>query len=65
VSTAVRNKETLGNRGVNQNIINVRVGKKKAYREGKYPVMMTMVRGVSSTLTYGRPRGDKREGRQP
>jgi hypothetical protein len=26
MSTAVRNEETLGNRGANQNIINVHVG---------------------------------------
>jgi hypothetical protein len=73
VSTTVRNKETLGDGGVNQNIVNVRVGEKEAYGEGKYPVnctsgigvmdmwvqwLMTMVRGASSTLTYGGPRGD-------
>jgi hypothetical protein len=79
VSTTVRNEETLGNGGANQNIVNVRVGEKGAYREGKYPVnctsgivrsmdmwvqwSMTMVRGASSTLTYGRPRGDGGEDR--
>jgi hypothetical protein len=81
VSTAVRNEETLSNGGANQNIVNVRVGEEKAYREGKYPVnctsrivrsinmwaqgLMTVVRGASSTLTYGCPRGDEGEGRLP
>jgi hypothetical protein len=81
VNTAVRNKETLGNGGANQNIINVHVEEEKAYLGGKYPVncmsgivgsmdmwvqwLMTVVRGASSTLTYGHPRGDEREGRQP
>jgi hypothetical protein len=80
VSTAVRNEETLGNGGTNQNVINVRVGEEEAYGEGKYPVnctggiscvdmwvqwSMTVVRGASSTLTYGRPRGDEGECRQP
>jgi hypothetical protein len=81
VSTAVRNKETLGNGGVNQNIVNVRVGEEKAYGEGKYLVnctsgivrsmdmwvqwLMTVVGGASSTLTYGRPRGVEGEGKQP
>jgi hypothetical protein len=81
VNTAVRNKETLGNGGANQNIINVRVKEEKAYLGGKYPVncmsgivgsmdmwvqwLMTVVRGASSTLTYGHPRGDEQEGRQP
>jgi hypothetical protein len=78
VSTAVRNKETLGNGGANQNIINVHVGEEEAYREGKYPVnctggirmmdmwvqwLMTVVRGANSTLTYGHPRGDGGEGK--
>jgi hypothetical protein len=78
VSTTVRNEETLGNRGANQNIINVRVGEEKAYGEGKYPVnctsgikimdmwvqwLMTVVRGANSTLTYGRPRGNGGEDR--
>jgi hypothetical protein len=79
VSTTVRNEETLGNGGANQNIINVRVGEEKAYGEGKYPVnctsgivrsmdmwvqwLMTVVRGASSTLTYRRPRGDRGEDR--
>jgi hypothetical protein len=74
VSTTVRNEETLGNGGANQNVINVRVGEEEAYGEGKYPVnctsergimdmwvqwLMTVVRGASSTLTYGDgPRGD-------
>jgi hypothetical protein len=72
-STTVRNKETLGNGGTNQNVINVRVGEEKAYGEGKYPVnctsgiwimdmwvqwLMTVVGGANSTLTYGRPRGN-------
>jgi hypothetical protein len=81
VSAAVRNEETLGNGGVNQNIVNVCVGEKEAYGEGRYPVnctsgivrsmdmwvqwLMTVVRGVSSTLTYRCPRGDEGEGRQP
>jgi hypothetical protein len=81
VSTAIRNKETLGNGGMNQNIVNVCVGEEKAYGEGKYPVnctsgivrsmdmwvqwLMTVVRGASLTLTYGRPRGDEGEGRLP
>jgi hypothetical protein len=80
VSTAVRNKETLGDGGAIQNIINVRVGEKEAYGEGKYPVnctsgmrdmdmwvqgLMTVVRGASSTLTYGCPRGDGGEGSVP
>jgi hypothetical protein len=78
VSTAVRNKETLGNGGANQNIVNVYVREEEAYGEGKYPVnctsgirimdmwvqwLMTVVRGVSSTLTYGCPRGDGGEDR--
>jgi hypothetical protein len=78
VSTTVRNEETLGNRGANQNIVNVHVGEKEAYGEGKYPVnctsgikimdmwvqwLVTVVRGASSTLTYGRPRGDGGEDR--
>jgi hypothetical protein len=79
VSTAVCNKETLGNGGANQNIVNVRVGEEEAYGEGKYPVnctsgivrsmdmwvqwLMTVVRGASSTLTYRRPRGDRGEDR--
>jgi hypothetical protein len=79
VSTAVRNEETLGNGGANQNIVNVRVGEKEAYGEGKYPVnctsgfvrsmdvwvqwLMTVVRGASLTLTYGGPRGDGGEDR--
>jgi hypothetical protein len=81
VFSTVRNKETLGNGGANQNIVNVCIGKEEAYLGGKYPVnctsgivrsmdmwvqwLMTMVRGANSTLTYGRPRGDEREGRQP
>jgi hypothetical protein len=81
VSTTVRNEETLGNGGANQNIVNVRMGKEEAYGEGKYPVncmsrivrsmdmwvqwSMTVVRGASSTHTYGCPRGDGGEGRQP
>jgi hypothetical protein len=81
VSTAVRNKETLGNGGANQNIVNVHIGEEEAYGEGKYPVnctsgivrsmdmwvqwLMTVVRGVSLTLTYGCPRGDEREGSLP
>jgi hypothetical protein len=80
VSTTVRNEETLGNGGMNQNIVNVCVGEEEAYREGKYLVnctsgivrsmdmwvqwSMTVVRGVSSTLTYGCPRGVGGEGRQ-
>jgi hypothetical protein len=78
VSTTVRNEETLGNGGANQNIVNVRVGEEEAYGEGKYPVnctsririmdmwvqwLMTVVRGANSTLTYGRPRGDGGEDR--
>jgi hypothetical protein len=74
VSTAVHNEETLGNGGANQNVINVRVGEEEAYGEGKYLVnctsgisnmdmwvqwLMTVVRGASSTLTYGCPRGDE------
>jgi len=75
VNTAVHNKETLSNGGVNQNIINVRVGEEEAYGEGKYLVnctsgivrsmdmwvqwLMTVVRGASSTLTYGCPWGDE------
>jgi hypothetical protein len=81
VSTTVRNEETLGNRGANQNIINVRVGKEGAYGEGKYPVnctsgivrsmdmwvqwLMTVIGGASSTLTYRCPRGNEGEGMQP
>jgi hypothetical protein len=81
VSTAVRNEETLGNGGANQNIVNVCMGEEEAYGEGKYPVnctsgivrsidmwvqwLMTVVRGASSTLTYGCPRGDEREGSLP
>jgi hypothetical protein len=81
VSTTVHNEETLGNGGANQNIVNVRVGEEEVYGEGKYPVnctsgivrsmnmwvqwLMTMVRGVSSTLTYGCPKGDEGEGRLP
>jgi hypothetical protein len=65
VSTAVHNKETLGNGGANQNIVNVRVGEEEAYGKGKYPVVMTVVRGASSTITYGCPRGDEGKGRQP
>jgi hypothetical protein len=81
VSTTVRNEETLGNGGTNQNIVNVRVGEEEAYGEGKYPVnctsgivrsmdmwvqwLMTVVRGASLTLTYRCPRGDGGEGRQP
>jgi hypothetical protein len=41
VSTTVRNEETLGNGGANQNIVNVRVGEEEAYGEGKYPVNCT------------------------
>jgi len=80
VSTAVCNKETLGNGGANQNIVDVCVREEEAYGEGKYPVnctsgisnmdmwvqwLMTVVRGASSTLTYGHPRGDEQEGRLP
>jgi len=77
VSTTVRNEETLGNGGVNQNVVNVRMREEEAYGEGKYPVnctsgivrsmdmwvqwLMTVVRGANSTLTYGRPRGDRGE----
>jgi hypothetical protein len=79
VSTTVRNEETLGNGSANQNVINVCVGEEEAYGEGKYLVnctsgivrsmdmwvqwLMTVVRGASSTLTYGRPRGDGGEDR--
>jgi hypothetical protein len=38
VSTAIHNKETLGNGGTNQNIVNVHVGEEEVYGEGKYPV---------------------------
>jgi hypothetical protein len=78
ISTTVCNEETLGNRGANQNIINVRVGEEEAYGKGKYPVnctsgikimdmwvqwLMTVVRGANLTLTYGCPRGDGGEDR--
>jgi hypothetical protein len=79
-STTVRNEETLGNGGANQDVINVRVGEEEAYGEGKYPVnctsgivrsmdmwvqwLMTVVRGASLTLTYDGPRGDG-EGDRP
>jgi hypothetical protein len=80
VSGAVRNEETLGERGANQNVIYVRKGKRERTWEGKYPVtctsgtrnmdmwvqwLMTVVRGANSTLTYGRPRGDERGGTEP
>jgi hypothetical protein len=80
VSGTVRDEETLGKRDANQNIIYVRVGEEEAYVGGKYPVnctsrmrkmdmwvqwLMTVVRGANSTLTYGCPRGDEREGNWP
>jgi hypothetical protein len=74
VGSTVQDEKTLSEGGINQNIIYVRGGGKEVYVGGRYPVnctsgiissmdmwvqgLMTMVRGVNLTLTYGHPKGD-------
>jgi hypothetical protein len=79
--STVRDKETLGNGGMSDNVHDVGAREEESYGEDKYLVnctsrivrsmdmwvqwLMTMVRGANLTLTYGLPRGNEREGRQP